>query len=209
VLVGLAYAAFALFLLSALCGALVTFHATRTRFKYESIGEPASECGAPKSRIFYVPMLRVRPRAWVKSFQADENPAKPHARPALHDKLQHRYLSDLVGEAYLVASKTADKLRYLEPAQSLLAWSLRFLFIWLIVLALVGAFVAKQPAKPTSVMLVGAPVTTPTKVIDTLTVSPPEAPPAPARGNGSTSIKGKAQTDPNARIDNMSGKAGS
>lgn len=148
VLVGLAYAAFALFLLSALCGALVTFHATRTRFKYESIGEPASENGAPKSRIFYVPMLRVRPRAWVKSFQADENPAKPHARPTLHDKLQHRYLSDLVGEAYLVASKTADKLRYLEPAQSLLAWSLRFLFIWLIVLALVGTFVAKQPLSP-------------------------------------------------------------
>ena len=147
-LVGLAYAAFAMFLLSALCGALVTFHAMRTRFKYQSIGEPAAEIGAPKSRIFYSPMLRVRPRAWVKSFQADENPDKPGAQPALHAKLQQRYFCDLVGEAYLVASKTADKLRYLEPAQSLLASSLRFLLAWLILIGLVGVVVTKQPATP-------------------------------------------------------------
>lgn len=210
VLVGLAYAAFALFLLAALCGALVTFHATRTRFKYESIGEHAAESGAPKSRIFYVPMLRVRPRAWVKSFQADENPAKPHARPTLHDKLQHRYFTDLLGEAYLVASKTADKLRYLEPAQSLLAWSLRFLFLWLIVLALVGAFVAKQPAKPTAVMLVEAPVAaTPEAPADTPKVTPPTVPPAPAPGNDAAAVKGKPQADPGPTIGNMSDKAGS
>lgn len=58
-------------------------------------------------------------------------------------------------------------------------------------------------------MLVGAPVTTPMKAGDTLMVSPPGAPRAPAPGNGWAAIEGRAQTDPDPRIDNMSGKTGS
>lgn len=209
-LVGLAYLAFALFLVSALCGALVTFHATRTRFKYESIGEPAAESGSPKSRIFYVPMLRVRPRAWVKSFQAEEDPAKPDARPTLHAKLQHSYFSDLVGETYLVASKTADKLRYLEPAQSLLAWSLRFLFGWLILLAFVGAFVAKQPAAPMPMQLVvNSPLTAETEAPVAIVAGPTGVPPASTPNRASTRSKHKVLTGARPFIDASLHKAGS
>jgi len=59
------------------------------------------------------------------------------------------YLSNYVGEAYLVAAKTADKLRYLEPAQSLLAWALRALILFVICVAMSQAFVA--PPTPEAV----------------------------------------------------------
>ena len=49
-------------------------------------------------------------------------------------------------ETYLIAAKTADKLRYLGPAQSLLALSLRLLVAWLILMTLVG--LAISPTRP-------------------------------------------------------------
>ena len=53
----------------------------------------------------------------------------------LRPDLKIEYLKNYVAEAYLIAAKTADKLRYLQPAQSLLAWSLRCLLIYIVLLA--------------------------------------------------------------------------
>ena len=64
--------------------------------------------------------------------------------------LAEDYLRDLFAETYLVACKTADKLRILDPAQRFLASSLRFLLGWLISLALLLAippFLPKAEAK--------------------------------------------------------------
>ncbi|TMJ20514.1 MAG: hypothetical protein E6G92_12485 [Alphaproteobacteria bacterium] len=144
-LILLSFLAFALFVLAALFGALVTFHATRTRFKYGDIKEPAADEGNPKSRLFYGPILGVRPRAWVNSFVTCPNAGAQDA-PAVHAALGQRYFRDLVLETYLIAAKTADKLRYLGPAQSLLALSLRLLVAWLILMTLVG--LAISPTRP-------------------------------------------------------------
>jgi hypothetical protein len=150
--VGVAYAAFALFVLSAAAGALVTFHAIRTRFKYP---EPdlAKQEEDPKSQIFYAAMVSVTPEAWARSYVA---PTAPAAAFEIRSDLKERYLRNYIIESYLVAAKTADKLRYLEPAQRLLAFSLGCLLVWL---ALVGAInltmqSTKAPTKPTEFRLV-------------------------------------------------------
>jgi hypothetical protein len=77
---------------------------------------------------------------------------------AVNPQLPQLYFRDLVGETYLVAAKTADKIRYLEEAQSLFAWSLRCLLIWLVMLAAVSLFVASTAPgpKPTEVRVLPA-----------------------------------------------------
>ena len=164
------FIAFALFVLAALFGALVTFHATRTRFKYDDIKEPASDDGTPKSRLFYGPILGVRPSAWVNSFVSAPN-GGAKATPTIHAALKQRYFRDLVLEAYLIAAKTADKLRYLGPAQNLLALSLRFLVAWLILMTVVG--LAISPTRPPEPQQVGLEQGENARVLRVETASPP------------------------------------
>lgn len=134
----LAYLAFLLFVLSALGGALVTFHATRTRFKYSATTAAAQT--SPKSFLFYGSIVGVTPQTWADSFVEI-----PVTGAALRD-LRLEYLKNYVSESYLVAAKTADKLRFLEPAQSLLSWALRFLLVFAALFA-VSALVL-TPTKP-------------------------------------------------------------
>jgi hypothetical protein len=142
----LGYAVFGLFLLTALAGALVTFHATRTRFKYPKQESAAREAGDPNSRLFYSGVISIRPKAWASTFVA--TPAAGTG-PAPRDDIVQAYYRDLVGEAYLVAAKTADKLRYLEPAQSLLSASLKCLLFWLFLLPIIAVAVdAKKAVDP-------------------------------------------------------------
>jgi hypothetical protein len=151
VLLAIAYFLFAGFLFTSLCGALVTFHATRTRFKYVEDTEVARDTGDPTSRLFYRGILSVRPMAWSTAFvpaaagRADTVQLRPDLRQS--------FLRDLVGETYLVASKTADKLRYLDPAQRLLATSLKCLIGWLILLPFVVVLVPSPASKPSIVQL--------------------------------------------------------
>lgn len=151
----LTYVPFILFVLAVLCGALVTFHATRTRFKYEQIETAAADDSSPNSRLFYIPILGVRPSAWARSFVATQQTGTKAAL-ILNPELSQLYFRDLVGETYLIAAKAADKIRFLEEAQRLFAYALRFLLLWLFMLALVSIFVAPLPAdlKPTLVQLV-------------------------------------------------------
>jgi hypothetical protein len=143
-----AYLAFLIFVLSALGGALITFHATRTRFKYPISPRPNQQ-GTAVSFLFYGGIVGVSPTAWAESFVTDQGGA------VAFRNLKLEYLRNYVSEAYLVAAKTADKLRYLQPAQSMLSWALRFLFLFA---ALYAATVltlspTKPAPKPTTVLL--------------------------------------------------------
>jgi hypothetical protein len=162
ILITVGYILFGLFIISALSGALVTFHATRTRFKYPEEESTASQEKDPRSHLFFSVLLRVRPRTWVRSFVKDAIESHEGGKATIRCDLRQRYLQNLVTETYLVAAKTADKLRYLQPAQSLLATSLRCLFAWLIVLGVIGASVSsiKPAIAPVEVRLVpaGAPI---------------------------------------------------
>lgn len=139
----LGYLVFSLFLLTALMGAIVTFHATRTRFKYPKQETAAREEGPPNSRLFYSGIISIRPRAWSSTFVI---PPADGTDPKLHDDVVQAYYRDLVSETYLVAAKTADKLRYLEPAQNLLSASLKFLLLWLFLLPVIAMSVTSEKA---------------------------------------------------------------
>jgi hypothetical protein len=172
-----AYLPFVLFVLAVLFGALVTFHATRTRFKYDEEEVPESSAektktkeekqvdDKPHSRLFYTGMLRARPRAWAASFVESQRTGDT-VNLIVNSKLPQLYFRDLVGEAYLVAAKTADKIRFLIEAQRLFAWALVFLLIWLFMFFVVS-FVpsTKADPRPTAVRLEAAPgVASPTVV---------------------------------------------
>jgi hypothetical protein len=156
VLVGLGYVGFCAFIILSLSGALVTFHATRTRFKYPKDQTTEDQEDDPKSLLFYGGLIRSRPRAWMKGWVSGGSGFEAGDHAEIRQDLQQRYFQHLVQETYLVAAKTADKLRILEPAQSLLAASLRCLFAWLLVLALVGILVpsTKPVSKPLEVNLI-------------------------------------------------------
>lgn len=177
----LGYAIFGLFLLTALAGALVTFHATRTRFKYPKQELAAREAGDPNSRLFYSGVISIRPRAWASTFVA-----APAAGTDLapRDDIVQAYYKDLVGEAYLVAAKTADKLRYLEPAQTLLSASLKCLLLWLVLLPIIAlALDSKKAVNPplqVNVATSGQPIRVETAA-SSLPVATPAAAPAKAQ----------------------------
>ncbi|RWX62122.1 hypothetical protein EN780_27530 [Mesorhizobium sp. M4B.F.Ca.ET.089.01.1.1] len=162
-LIAASYLAFSLFLLSAVGGALVIFHATRTRFKFPDPdpSNPKRELAEPKSHLFFPAIISVRPSAWAESFVA-KAPSSDSLQP--RDDLSIRYLRNYIGESYLIAAKVADKVRYLEPAQDILAFALRSLFFWLILLGLVNVFVAPAPRPDTAASVVdNVPSTTPDK----------------------------------------------
>lgn len=148
-LLALSYLLFAAVVFSALFGALITFHATRTRFKYDQVAGIAGDGGAPRSRLFFRGILHVRPRAWAEAYVTGESDEEP---PAINGRLKQIYFRDLVGETYFVAAKTADKLRLLDPAQWFLSRSLVFLFAWLVSLGAI-AIAVPVPKSETSVRL--------------------------------------------------------
>jgi hypothetical protein len=163
-LIFIAYVPFVAFVLAVLFGALVTFHATRTRFKYDedevaqpapAKPRPAEKVDAvddePRSRLFYTGMLRARPRAWAQSFVESLETGERESL-IVNSKLPQLYFRDLIGEAYLVAAKTADKIRYLIEAQRLFAWALVFLLVWLFMFFVVN-FVPSTKPKPEPTMI--------------------------------------------------------
>src|SRR3546814_10934247 len=83
--------------------------------------------------------------------------------------LQLRYLRNYIVESYLVAAKVAEKLRYLQPAQTILSWSIRILLVWLI---LVAATMALIPAK-------GPSLTVPVSAVENVLGTPASSPESP------------------------------
>lgn len=147
-----AYAVFGVSILAGLSGAIVIFHATRTRFKYPEQASAVKQDRLPKSFLFFRAVIEVRPKAWMRAW-VDNSYSPPH----IQQDVGGRYLSNLVSETYLISAKTADKLRYLEPAQALLAWSLRLLFFWILLLAPIAVFIPKTASvpAPTEIRLIG------------------------------------------------------
>ena len=179
--VGLSYLLFAAFVLCAVAGALVVFHATRTRFRYPSTDAPEGDAG---SYLFVRGILASRPSAWAAKFveAADErNGRQPRA------DLQVRYLETYIAETYLIAAKAADKLRYLEPAQDILAFAMRCLLLWLLVTGVVALTVpsTRPPVAPTPLTVhLDAPTPTVVRILE-------PAPPA-SRSAGQPSGAGEA-----------------
>lgn len=141
-LVPVSYFLFIVFGLLAVSGALVTFHAIRARFRYPKV---ASDNGKPKSYVFFKPIAEVSPEDWSRAFLSDD-PSK------LKGDLQLAYLKNYITEAYLVATKVADKLRYLEPAQQLQSWAIKALLFWLIAFSATFVFVS-PPQKDSNAVI--------------------------------------------------------
>lgn len=136
------YAFFFAFVVCAVSGALVVFHATRIRFKYPNLETLSSKCDMEraKSFLFYKEIVQIRPERWADSF-LDYIKINNDSSNTLHQRLGLLYLRNYIVESYLVAAKTSDKLRYLMPAQDILSWSIRMLLVWLFFYALAVTFV--------------------------------------------------------------------
>lgn len=143
------YVLFFCFIVCAVTGALVVFHATRIRFKYPKLTTLtlSENTERTKSYLFYSPIIQVLPERWAQSFLKDAAVAAD-GELALNDQLGASYLRNYIIESYLVATKVADKLRYLMPAQDILSWAIRLLLVWLFVFALAVAFVPNPTQAP-------------------------------------------------------------
>src|SRR5262249_33701264 len=140
-LVSATYLLFLGFVLFAVSGALVIFHATRIRFKYpELVPSTAGDTFKPtKSFLFYKEIIQVTPENWARSFvsnAASTFVAASTDTNEIRKELALDYFKNHIIESYLVAAKVADKLRYLTPAQGILSVSIRILLLWLLVGAL-------------------------------------------------------------------------
>lgn len=186
-ILAVSYLLFGAFVFNTLFGALVTFHATRTRFKYPRDDGSAADSGAPRSRLFYQGILYASPSAWALEYISakDETQSAPKINPAL----KQAYLRDLVVETYLVAAKAADKLRFLDPAQRLLARSLTCLLLWLVSLAAIPMVVPIPHTRPTAVRLEAPTGPLPVEARITFaptSATPPTSPQPPSTSAAST-----------------------
>jgi hypothetical protein len=189
----IAYVVFLVSILTALLGALVVFHATQTRFKYGQDRTSMELEEDPKSLLFFLGLVWSRPRAWVKGWVSFNDTDSLKLAPILRRDLEQRYFENLVSETYLVAAKAADKVRYLEPAQSLLGWSLRVLFGWLLLLAIIAVFITptkQQPPNP----VVAVTVTVSPSVAQTVPSQLPKPASAAPQLVGNVHPSGKGQS---------------
>ncbi|MGO7042188.1 hypothetical protein ACCS60_27955 [Rhizobium acaciae] len=148
-LVVVSYLLFAAFALLATSGALVTFHAIRARFRYP---RAAAKDRPPASMLFWMGISRTQPNRWAKAFIDPADPKKVAA------ELRIEYLRNYIVEAYLIAAKVADKVRFLEPAQRIQSWAIKALFFWIIVTASVFAFVPPVKKESNPVIRIETPI---------------------------------------------------
>jgi predicted lipid-binding transport protein (Tim44 family) len=135
-----AYITFAMFVILAISGALVIFHATRTVFKYPREPDSVISDQRPSSVLFYAGIIGVTPRQWARTFVAPEA-----EQVAWRHNVGEQYLRSYIVESYLVAAKVADKIRYLQPGQQLLLFAIRMLLLFVLALVCVIALVAPPP----------------------------------------------------------------
>jgi hypothetical protein len=126
------YLCFGVYLLLVAAGALVSFHAMSTRFVWPTDSNFADK-GDVGSVLFWQQIIRTRPEAWGSLFAGDKG------------ELLRKYYANYVAEAYLIATKVADKLRYLDPGQRLLIASIRVLLGLFLLIILTFTLVSPPP----------------------------------------------------------------
>lgn len=127
------YLLFGIYLLLVAAGALVMFHAMSTRFVWPPGGSNLADKDEVVSVLFFQSIIRTKPEAWGKLFAGDKA------------ELMRAYYKNYATEAYLIANKVADKLRYLDPGQRLLNLSIRVLLCLFLLIALTFTFVTPPP----------------------------------------------------------------
>jgi hypothetical protein len=168
ILVALVYFAFCLFIVFVASGALVSFHATQTRFVWSEINSDPDDKVKIKDKpgeiekngvhknlekknepdeaifeealsyLFYKSILRTTPEGWAASFVTKTKSG------GNKNSLTLKYYKNYITESYLVALKCGDKLRYLQPAQKLLQCGIRLLIFWLVCFFVVIALVPSK-----------------------------------------------------------------
>jgi hypothetical protein len=137
------YLLFGVYLLFVAAGAMVTFHAMSTRFVWPG-GSNLADLDSVRSFLFFQQIIRTKPEAWGDAFAGDKN------------DLLRGYYKHYVAEAYLVAAKVADKLRYLDPGQRLLLSGIRVLLGLFILVMITFALIPSTKADDDHVTQSGA-----------------------------------------------------
>jgi hypothetical protein len=137
-LIPVVYALFGIYMLFVSVGALISFHAMQTRFLTPK--EPDTVSQKLRSLLFFKFIYVTDPTVWGKQFLLSPK------------DLLTEYVKHYIVETYLIAAKTSDKVRYLEPAQRLLQSAIKVLILWIISLAVVVYSVPRSNEKmpPTS-----------------------------------------------------------
>lgn len=124
------YALFGTYVLLVSLGALISFHATQTRFLTpEESGMVQSDL---KSLVFFKSIAATEPMVWGRRFTLAPK------------ELLTQYVRHFATETYLVAAKASDKVRFLEPAQRILELAIRILVLWVISLAVIVLMVPRS-----------------------------------------------------------------
>jgi hypothetical protein len=120
--IALLHILFAAYFFMVASGALISFHATQTRFK--ATREQDTVTDNVKSLLFFKYISISSPQAWAAQFNISQK------------DLLTLYVKHYILETYLIAAKTSDKVRYLQPAQLMLQNAIRLLIAWIVLLAI-------------------------------------------------------------------------
>lgn len=112
-------------------GALISFHATQTRFK--AMREQDAVTDKVKSLLFFKYISISSPKAWAAQFNLSQT------------DLLTIYVKHYILETYLIATKTSDKVRYLQPAQLMLQNAIRVLIAWIVFLVITAITIPMTP----------------------------------------------------------------
>lgn len=197
-LVLLLYWGFFAFVVLVVSGALVTFHATQTRFVWPKGNSDSASEEKVKSFLFFRSILTTKPEVWGKAFCNDSNATEPSV------SMLSDYYKNYIVEAYLVACKVGDKLRYLGPAQNILLFAIRVLLLWILILALTFILVRPLPKSDGSGAKLGDKVeinaTLSPTVVNAITSFLADAKVA-IRGKAEAHISGNGETNANGKVE--------
>jgi hypothetical protein len=129
VVIAVVYILFGIYLFLIVAGALISFYAMQTRFVFKEDSDTASD--KLKSLLFFKYIAITKPEAWGAEF--------------LHSPkyLLTLYVKHYVIETYLIATKTSDKVRYIQPAQDILQLAIKVLIVWIIALIIAAGMVPR------------------------------------------------------------------
>lgn len=122
--IALLHILFAVYFFTVASGALISFHATQTRFKVAPELDAVTD--KVKSLLFFKYISISSPKAWASQFKLSQK------------DLLTLYVKHYIVETYLISAKTSDKVRYLQPAQLMLQNAIRLLIAWLVFLVIAG-----------------------------------------------------------------------